>query len=448
MKLIVIGGVAGGTSAAAKAKRVNPDLEITLFERLEQMSFAPCGLPYVIGGDITNFHKLIARTPSDFAKSGIEALTQHEVLSVDYPNRVLEVRNLAEGRTFKASFDKLLIATGASAVRPKISGSDLENIFTLRSIRDGEAIQKAILAAFNRSSNPKAVIVGGGYIGLEMAEAFQKRGLHVTVIEQLPRLLGNVDPDTAALTLKEVKRHGVDVLVSEHVNGFEGNGRVEKVLTSHGELEADLVLLAVGVRPNSGLAQSFGVELTPFGSVEVNQQLETNLPGVYAAGDVTEVHHLVSGRHAYIPLGNTANHQGRVAGTNIAGGHSSFSGVVGTAISKVFDVAVGLTGLSELDAFQLGLEARAVSITTTDHAGYYPDRRPIMVRLVFETRTGRLLGSQIVGHGDAVKRIDVIASLLHRAGTLEDLANLDLGYAPPFSSVWDPLQIAANTALR
>lgn len=292
------------------------------------------------------------------------------------------------------------------------------------------------------------MIVGGGYIGLEMAEAFEKRGLQVTVIEQLPRLLGNVDPDTAALTLAEVKRHGVEVLVSEQVKSFSGNGRVEKVITSHGELEADLVLLAVGVRPNSSLAGSFGVELTPFGSVAVNQQLETNLPGVYAAGDVTEVHHLVSKRHAYIPLGNTANHQGRVAGVNIGGGHSSFPGVVGTAISKVFDVAVGMTGLSELDAFQHGLEAKAVSITTSDHAGYYPDHHPIMVRLVFETRSAKLLGAQIVGHGDAVKRIDVIASLLHRAGTLEDLANLDLAYAPPFSSVWDPLQIAAHAALR
>ncbi len=448
MKLIVIGGVAGGTSAAAKAKRVNPDLEITLFERSNHLSFAPCGLPYVIGGDISNFHKLIARTPQDFAQSGIQALTQHEVLSVDYPNRTLEVRNHLEGTTFKASFDKLLIATGASALRPQIAGVDLENIFTLRNITDGEAIQKAILSAFNRSSNPKAVIVGGGYIGLEMAEAFQKRGLQVTIIEQLPRLLGNVDPDTAALTLAEVKRHGVEVLVSEQVKGFTGNGRVERVLTSHGELEADLVLLAVGVRPNSGLAASFGVELTPFGSVAVNQQLETNLPGVYAAGDVTEVHHLVSGRHAYIPLGNTANHQGRVAGTNIAGGHSGFTGVVGTAISKVFDVAVGLTGLSELDAFQLGLDAKAISITTNDHAGYYPDKRPMMVRLVFETKGEKLLGAQIVGHGDAVKRIDVVASLLHRAGTLEDLVNLNLAYAPPFSSVWDPLQIAANAALH
>jgi CoA-dependent NAD(P)H sulfur oxidoreductase len=448
MKLIVIGGVAGGTSAAAKAKRVNPDLEITLFERSNQVSFAPCGLPYVIGGDISNFHKLIARTPSDFAQTGIQALTQHEVLGVDYPNRTLEVRNHLEGTTIKASFDKLLIATGASALRPQIPGSDLENIFTLRNITDGEAIQKSILSAFNRSSNPKAVIVGGGYIGLEMAEAFQKRGLQVTIIEQLPRLLGNVDPDTAALTLAEVKRHGVEVLVSEQVKGFTGNGRVERVITLHNDLEADLVLLAVGVRPNSSLAASFGVELTPFGSVAVNQQLDTNLPGVYAAGDVTEVHHLVSGRHAYIPLGNTANHQGRVAGTNIAGGHSSFPGVVGTAISKVFDVAVGMTGLSELDAFQLGLDAKAVTISTSDHAGYYPDHRPIMVRLVFETKSAKLLGAQIVGHGDAVKRIDVVAALLHRAGTLEDLANLNLAYAPPFSSVWDPLQIAANAALH
>ena len=447
MKLAIIGGVAGGPSAAAKAKRINPNLEITVFEKSGHVSFAPCGLPYVIGGEIPDFNTLVARTPEAFAQQGIQMRTWHEVVNVDHANRQLEVRDHLGHRSFSERFDKLLIATGASPVRPNLPGIDLENIFTLRNIEDGIAIQRAIANLIKQPQHPRVVIVGGGYIGLEMAEAFVKRGLQVTILEQLPRLLGTVDPEIAALALEEVKRHGVEVSLETHVTGFSGDGQVRKVLTSRGEIETDMVLLALGVRPNSGLAKSFGVELTPFGSVQVNTRLETNLPGVYAAGDVTEVHHLVSGRHAYIPLGDTANKQGRIAGTNIAGGNENFSGVVGSAISKVFDIGVGLTGIGELEAAMFDIEAKAVTIHAHDHAAYYPDKKPLTLKLIYVPSSGKLLGAQIVGHGDAVKRIDVIAALLHSGGTLEHLSNLDLAYAPPFAPVWDALQIAANQAL-
>lgn len=447
MKLVVIGGVAGGPSAAAKAKRVYPDLEVTIFERSGHGSFGACGLPYVIGGDVTDFGKLVARTPEQFAQQGIAVRLRHEVTGVDYEARTVEVRDHRERRSFLEPFDRLVIATGASPARPGLPGVDMEGIFTLRNIEDGMAIQRAMLNAQKRFSTPRAVIVGGGYIGLEMAEAFVKRGLRVTIVEQMSRLLGNVDTEVAALALEEVRRHGVEVMLESTVTGFGGDGAVSQVFTTHGELEAEIVLLALGVRPNSGLAKSFGVNLTPFGSVLVNDRLETNLPGVYAVGDVTEVHHLVSGRHAYIPLGDTANKQGRVAGTNLAGGEDRFPGVVGSAVSKIFDLGVALTGLSEFEAAALGFEAKSVTVTATDHAGYYPDHRPITVKLVYVPTDGKLLGAQIAGRGDAVKRIDVIAVLLHHGGTIEELSRLDLAYAPPFSPVWDPLLVAANQAL-
>ena len=447
MKLVVIGGVAAGTSAAAKAKRINSDLEVTVFERSGHASFGACGLPYVIGGDVSRFEDLVVRTPEAFAKQGIKVLTRHEVVRVDYANRQLEVRDHLEGRTFNESFDQLVVATGASPIKPKLDGIDLEHIFTLRDIEDGEAIQRAIHEAKKIRSQPRVVIVGGGYIGLEMAEAFHKCGLHVTVVEKLPHLLGYVGPEIALKTLEEVGRHGVDVLLGQQVKGFTGTRRVEHVQTSHGDLEADMVLLALGVQPNSSLAASFGVTLTPFGSVQVNEHCETNLPGVYAAGDLTEVHHIVSGRHAYIPLGTTANKQGRVVGTNVAGGCATFAGVVGTAVSKVFDLGVAVTGLSELEAAAMDLETNSVIVEADDRAHYYPGVAPLTVKLLYQPKDGTLLGAQLSGQIEAVKRVDVIASVLHRAGTVEDLMRLDLAYAPPFSPVWDPLLIAANLAL-
>jgi CoA-dependent NAD(P)H sulfur oxidoreductase len=447
MKLVVIGGVAAGPSAAAKAKRSNPDLEVTVFERSGHVSFGACGLPYVIAGDVPRFEDLVARTPEAFAKQGIKVLTRHEVTKVDYAGRQLEVRDHLENRTFNESFDKLVIATGANPIKPKLDGIELEHILTLRDIEDGEAIQRAIHEAKKIRPQPRVVIVGGGYIGLEMAEAFQKRGLHVTVIEKLPHVLGYVGQEIALKTLEELGRHGVEVLLGQQVTGFSGSRRVEKVHTSHGDLEADIVLLALGVQPNSGLASSFGVALTPLGSVQVNDRCETNLPGVYAAGDLTEVHHIVSGRHAYIPLGSTANKQGRVIGMNIAGGCATFAGVVGTAVSKVFDLGVAVTGLSELEAAMMDLETNTVIVEAPDQASYYPGSKLLTVKLLYQPKDGKLLGAQMSGRIEAVKRIDVIASLLHRGGTVEDLSRLDLAYAPPFSPVWDPLLVAANQAL-
>jgi CoA-dependent NAD(P)H sulfur oxidoreductase len=444
MKLVVIGGVAGGPSAAAKAKRVNPELEVVAFEKGGFVSYAACGLPYVISGDIPDLNSLIARTPEQFAAQGVCVKPRHEVLGVDYANRQVRVLNHLEHHEFTESFDRLLIATGATPTHPKLPGLELSGIFTLRSLEDGRAILEAVNAL---PSGARAVVVGGGYIGLEMAEAFVKRGLRVTVVEQLPRLLGNVDREIADIARSELERHGVEVMLESRVTGFSGDGRVEKVVTTHGELEANLVLLALGVHPNSKLASSFGVDTLPTGAIAVNDRLETNLAGVYAVGDVVEVHHLVSERHAYIPLGDTANKQGRVAGVNIGGGSARFPGVVGTAVSKVFDLGFAVTGLTELDAVYMGLEAKSTLVEAPDVASYYPGVKPLSVKLVYDPSSGRLLGAQMAGRVGAVKRIEVIAALLQRRGTLEELGELDLAYAPPFSAVYDPLLVAANVAL-
>jgi NADPH-dependent 2,4-dienoyl-CoA reductase/sulfur reductase-like enzyme len=263
----------------------------------------------------------------------------------------------------------------------------------------------------------------------------------------MPRLLGNIDAEIASLAARELERHGVEVLTGAPVTGFEGPGRLERVRTGAGDLDADLALLALGVRPNAALAHGFGVDLTPMGAIAVNERLETNLPGVYAAGDCVEVHHLVSGRHAYVPLGDTANRQGRVAGENAGGGDARFAGVVGTAVFRVFDLGVATTGLSEFEAAALGLDASAVTVVVDDRAPYLTDRRPLTVKLMFETRSGRLLGAELAGRPEAVKRVDTISALLHRRGTIEDLAALDLGYSPTYGPVLDPVIVAANRAI-
>lgn len=442
MKLVIIGGVAAGMSAALEAKRVNPDLAVTVYEASHYVNLSACGLPYVISGALPDPAVLASRGAQDFKAQGINVFTRHLVTDVDYPARQVRVKDLDSGRSFSDSFDQLLLATGAKVIRPELEGGELPGLYGLRNLEDAQQIQAALARGVTR-----AVIVGGGYIGLMMADALTKRGLKVTVVEQLPRLLGNVDTEVAALALQELERNGVEVALQTEVTGLAGNGRVERVITSRGELPADFVLLTTGVRPNADLAAGAGVDINPLGAVRVNDRMETNLPGIFAAGDLVEVHHLVSHRPAYIPLGSTATKQGRVAGINIAGGEGRFAGVVGTTISKTFDLAVGLTGLSELEAAALDIPSASATIADFDHAPYYPDRRPLTVKLVFGPGDGRLLGAQIAGYGIAVKRIDVIATLLHRGGTIEDLSRLDLAYAAAFSPVLDPLILAANRAL-
>ncbi len=429
-------------SAAAKAKRSCPELELTVFEKSHYISYGACGLPYVIGGRIESLDKLIARTPEEMAEQGVTVKVRHEVTQIDPDEKTVMVKNLAAGETFSQPYDKLVLATGAVPVKPPLPGIDLGGVHVLRLVEDAAAIQATI-----RGGAKEAVIIGGSYIGLELAEALAQAGLKVRVVEQQDVLLGNFGPLPSKLALDEVQKNGVSVQLGVKVTGLEGDAHVREVVTETERFPADLVVVAVGARPNNKLAKGLGLELGPADAVVTDDHLRTSRSDIYAVGDLTAVHHLVTGQPAWLPLGDTANKQGRILGNLLAGREDRFLGVVGTAVTKVFDRAFATTGLTLKAAQDAGFDACTNDIDTTDHAGYYPDKRPLSVTLVWERGSGRLLGAQIVGYGDAVKRIDVLAALLFQKGTLQDLADLDFAYAPPFSSARDALLVAANVAL-
>ena len=440
-KIVIIGGVAGGMSAASKAKRENPELDVTVFERSHHISYGACGMPYVIGGLIPDLEDLVSRTPDEMAEKGVEVKVRHEVTEIDHEKRTVKVKDLGSGDTFEEIYDTLVLATGAQAVRPDLPGIDLKNIYTLRHMEDASAILEATEDA------KRAVIVGGGYIGLEMAEALTLAGLEVSVVERSEHLLASITPDYSNIAVEELQDNGVTVYLDTEVTAFEGDGKVERVITDKDELSADLVIMAVGVKPNSELAKGLGVKLGPNDAVLTDEKLRTNVEGIYAVGDVSAARHMITDKPTWLPLGDTANKQGRVAGTVIAGKEASFRGILGTAITKVFERGFATTGLSEKAAQEAGFEVESVCIEDTAHAGYYPDKSPLTVTLVWEKGTQKLLGAQLAGYGDALKRVDVIAALLLQGGTLADLADLDMAYAPPFSGVWDSLLVAANVAL-
>ncbi|GAA5338214.1 FAD-dependent oxidoreductase [Thermus antranikianii] len=437
-RLVVIGGVAGGASAAFKAKRENPDLEVVVYEKSGWVSYGACGLPYVLSGEIPRLEKLVARTPEEFRKQGIHIHVHHEVVDVDPELKTLTVFDHQEGRTFQDRYDYLVLATGARPSLPPIPGTEQEGVYTLRSMENGESLLKALEGA------QRAAILGAGYIGLEVAEAFRKRGLEVTLLELKDRPLPHWDQEVGNLLKEELERHGVEVWTGVEVKALRGQGRVEAVETSEGVVPADLVLVATGIKPNTLLAQAMGVALGSTGAIATDERMRTNLEGVYAAGDVAESFHQVLKRPYWLPLGDVANKHGRTAGTVIAGKEARFAGVVGTAIFKAFGLAVATTGLSQEAALKEGFQARKVFIQSRDGAHYYPGSQPLWVELIYEEGTGKLLGGAVVAHGHGALRIDALAALLHQGGTVEDLLSLDLAYAPPYSPVWDPLLIAAQ----
>ena len=445
-RLVVVGGVAAGMSAAARARRTNPDLEIVAFEKTGYVSYGSCGLPYLIAGLIEDADSLVARTPEQFAKDNIEARTHHEVQAVDTDKKVVTVRDLDEGREFRLGYDLLVMTTGGRAILPPIPGVELEGVFVLRNIEDGIAVRDFIAEERPR----RAVIVGGGYIGVEVAEAFVERGLETTVLNMPPQILDDFDPDIAQFMQDELERHGVKVSVGDTAKGIEGDakGRARMVLSEKGRHEADLVLIGAGVRAQSLLAKKAGIGLGVKGSIAVDERMRTNVPDVYAAGDCAETYHLLLKEPSYIPLGTTANKQGRVAGTNAAGGEASFKGVVGTAITKALHVGVGITGLTEKAASGLGIPAKAVTVRHGTRAHYYPSPGPVHIKLVWSPEDGKLLGAQMAGPVLEAKRIDVFAMALHHGLTIEDLGRLDLSYAPPFAPVWDSILVAANVAAK
>jgi len=446
-RLIVIGGCAAGMSAASKSRRVNPDLDIVVYEKTGFVSYGECGLPYYVSGLVADHHKLVARTPEQFARRGIEVHLHHEVIEIVPENHRLRVTNLDNGESWYENYDKLVIATGGRpSLLPGFSLGDLSGVFVMRALEDGIAIREFI----QRERPGRAVIIGAGYIGLETAESFHVLGLETTVIGRPPQVLKRFDLDMAKLVQDELEGKGIRLSLGDEVKALEGDaqGRVRRVISSKGTFEAALVFLALGVRPNVALAKKAGVTLGETGAVATDAQMRTNLPDVFAAGDCAEAYHRITGRSAYIPLGTTANKQGRVAGTNAGGGHAEFGGIVGTVITKVFDLYVALTGLSEKEAQALGYAVKSTTIKASSRAHYYPGGGPMHVKLVAEEGSGRLLGGQIVGGEGAGPRIDVLATALHKEMTVEELSELDLAYAPPMSPVWDPLLVAANVALK
>ena len=445
-KIIIVGGVAAGMSAASKARRNNARAEIIVLEKSGYVSYGACGLPYYISDDIRHARQLIAITAEDFrSKRNIDVRLYHEGVSFDPKRRVVRVKDLQQDELYELTYDKLIIATGARPVIPPLSGMDRRGVFVLRSMEDGIQIKEYI-----ESKAPQhAVIVGGGYIGLEMAEALSKQNIGVTVVEMQDQLLTNFDADMAGIVEKELQEKNCEVIKSDGVKAILGDDQVEVVQLLRGrQLKAGLVILSVGIRPNVEFALSGGVQLGRSGAIAVSTRMQTNIIDVYAAGDCAEAKNLVSGKDDYIPLGTTANKQGRIAGDNATGVVSHFKGMVGTAAVKVFDLEIARCGITENQAKSLKLPFKTVSITDKSRAGYYPHPQNITVKLIFHAQTGRLLGGQMIGKEGVAKRIDVLATALHQKMTVMDIAQLDLSYAPPFAPVWDPLLIAANQAVK
>lgn len=445
-RLVVIGGVAAGLSAASRARRVNPQLEILVYEKGQDVSYSACGLPYLISKQVRDADSLRVYSPEFFrSRRNIQVFTNHAVAEFSVTNRRVTVIPAAGGEVQEIHYDRLVIATGAKPARPAVPGADLEGIFHVNDLQSTLALER-----FLESERPRAAtIIGAGYIGLEMAEALASRAIQVTLLERCAGLFEAVDDDVAARIEAELASHGVRLVKGAAVTAFLGDrkARVRRVAWESGETETSCVVLATGVRPRVKLAEDAGIRIGRTGAIAVNEYLETSEPAVFAAGDCAETTHLVSGRPVYFPLGTTANKQGRAAGENAGGGRARFAGIVGTAATKVFALEVARTGLNLAQARESGYTARAASVRAADRARYLHGK-DILVKLAADRHSGRLLGAQMVGEGGVAKRIDVLAAALHARMTVEQVAQLDLSYAPPFSTVWDPILIAAQEMLR
>jgi CoA-dependent NAD(P)H sulfur oxidoreductase len=444
-RLVVIGGVAAGLAAASRARRVNPRLEILVYEKGPDISYSACGLPHFISGQVSQADALRVYSPEFFlTRRNIHVHTQHEVTEISPGRRRVMVAKRGSGLE-EVPYGHLIISTGAEPARPAVSGNDLAGIFHVNDLQAATALRKHLETAAPR----KAAIVGAGYIGLEMAEALAARGIEVTILERSKTLFEAVDDDVAAAIEKELEAQGVRLMKSAPVTAFVGDrhAQVRRVVWESGEAETGCVVLATGVRPRVKLAEDAGIRVGPTGAIAVNEFMETNEGAVFAAGDCAEARHLVSGRPAYDPLGTTANKQGRVAGENAAGGRARFAGIVGTAAVKVFSLEVARTGLSLAQAREAGFSALAATVRAPSHARYLGGKE-LLVRFVADRSSGRLLGAQMLGAEGVAKRIDVVATALHARMTVEQVSELDLSYAPPFSTVWDPVLIAAQEMLR
>ena len=449
-RLVVIGGDAAGMSAASQARRLKgpEELEIVAFERGHFSSYSACGIPYWVGGDVPARAELIARSPQEHRARDIDLRMRTEVTELDVPGQRVRTRDLDSGAESWTGFDKLVIGTGARPVRPPLPGIDAPGVHGVQTLDDGQALLDS-LTALETDGGRKAVVVGAGYIGVEMAEALLKRGYEVTVLNRGPQPMATLDPDMGRLVHRAMDGLGITTVGEAEVTAVltGPDGRVRAVATADAEYPADVVVLGIGVRPETTLARAAGLPLGGHGGLLTDLAMRVRgHANVWAGGDCVEVLDLVSGRERYVPLGTHANKHGQVIGSNVGGGYATFPGVVGTAVSKVCELEIARTGLREKDAREVGLRYVTVTIESTSRAGYYPGAAPMTVKMLAERRTGRLLGVQIVGREGAAKRVDIAAVALTAGMTVEAMTALDLGYAPPFSPVWDPVLVAARKA--
>jgi len=448
-RAVVIGGVAAGMSAASRIRRNKREWEVTVLERGRFISYGSCGLPYFVADLVKDIRGLVVYSADFFRKQrGINVLARHEVNKIDLESGTVFARDLERGEDVRLGYDKLVLCTGASPSYPALPGINLKNIFVIRTAEDGLALKNFIAG----SSPRKTAIIGAGLIGLEMAEAFKARGLEVVVIKRPGSILKMFDDDMAMLVEAELNAKGVELIKDAVIQGFEGDreGKVSAVALADRRCEVDFVLLATGARPNSELAKEAGLKVNDNDTISVDEKMQTSSPDVFAAGDCVGQKHLVTGRDVYIPRGTTANKQGRVAGENASGGEDVFDGVVGTAVSKIFDLTVARTGLTSAEAAREGYYFITSRVAHPSHGHTYPNPPPedITIKLIVERAAGKLLGAQMLGKIGVAKRIDVFATALQSGMTVDDVSRLDLSYSPPFAPFWDSILVAANVALR
>lgn len=440
MKIVIVGGVAGGATAAARLRRLDEQAEIAIFERSGYISYANCGLPYYIGGAIEDREELTLQTPEAFfERFRVSVKVRHEVIAVHPEKKTVTVRDLDSGREFEESYDKLLLSPGAKPTQPRLPGVGLDKLFTLRTVEDTLRIKEYI-----DETKPKSVVLaGGGFIGLELAENLRHLGMEVTIVQRPKHLMSPFDADMAALIHAEMRQNGVKLALGYTVEGFEErDGGVDVLLKDNPPLHADMVVLAIGVVPDTKLAQEAGLELGIKGSIVVNDRMETSAKDIYAVGDAVQVRHFVTGQEALIALAGPANKQARIAADNICGGDSRYTGSQGSSVLKVFDMTAAVTGINEANAEKAGIDADAVILSPMSHAGYYPGGMLMTMKVVYEKGTYRLLGAQIVGYEGVDKRIDVLATAIRAGFKATELKDLELAYAPPYSSAKDPVNMA------
>lgn len=441
-KILIVGGVAGGASAAARLRRLDESAEIIMFEKGEYISFANCGLPYYIGGEITDKEELTLQTPESFrARFNVDVRVFQKVSAIDRAAKVVTVENLATGESYAESYDKLILSPGAEPIKPAIPGVDNERVFTLRSIPDTYRIKDFV----DRKDVKRAAVVGAGYIGVEMAENLRNAGLEVVLIEMQDQVIVPLDYDMACDVQNHLKEKGVELILSNGVQSIQEEDDGLKIALSQGTVRADMLLLSIGVRPESGLAKEAGLDVNERGCIRVDSHMRSSDPNIYAVGDAIEIKDFVTGQPGYVPLAGPANRQGRLAAGHICGIDGQYAGTQGSSVLKVFDMTVATTGINEKTAKRLGIPYEKSFTFSNSHAGYYPGAMPISIKTLFDPQSGKILGAQLVGYEGVDKRCDVLATAIRAGMSARELTDLELCYAPPYSSAKDPVNMAGFT---